>query len=157
MTMNILKKKDLEKICNKEQLKRTIKYLDIEFDDLIEKCKEDNMFCKLLSMNISISASRQGSTDEHFIFDECNKFLDNFDSKIKKLGVNDKIPSECGNILSKKEHDKKYTNRKYKSFDGELVGKIHGWIFAKICYGSGGHQDNVFIEANEMAQWFIRW
>jgi hypothetical protein len=151
-----IEQKDLEKICNKEQLRRTIQYLEIKFNDLIEKC-EDDIFCKLLSMNISVCASRQGSTDEHFIFDECNKILDNFGSKIKKLGVNDKIPTNCGNILSKKEHDVLYTNRQYKSFDGELIGKKHGWIFAKICYGSGGHQDNVFIEAHEMVKWFIKY
>ena len=40
-----------------------------------------------------------------------------------------------------------------KSFDGEITGKINGYIFAKITFTDGGHQDNVFEEAHTFAEW----
>ena len=43
-----------------------------------------------------------------------------------------------------------------KSFDGKITGLISGWIFAKIVIGSGGHQDNVFEEANNLCEWIIK-
>ena len=40
-----------------------------------------------------------------------------------------------------------------KSFDARISGKVNGWVFAKVAYGNGGHQDNVFIEAHEFGEW----
>jgi len=37
--------------------------------------------------------------------------------------------------------------------DAKISGKINGWIFAKVCMGSGGHQDNVFHEAVQYCDW----
>ena len=34
-----------------------------------------------------------------------------------------------------------------------MNGKMNGWIFAKVCMGSGGHQDNVFHEAVQYCDW----
>lgn len=44
-----------------------------------------------------------------------------------------------------------------KSFDGIIEGKIKGWIFAKVVFGSGGHQDNVFEEANNLCEWICKY
>ena len=30
---------------------------------------------------------------------------------------------------------------------------VNGWVFAKVAYGTGGHQDNVFSEAHEFGEW----
>jgi len=40
-----------------------------------------------------------------------------------------------------------------KSIDGVINGGVEGYIFAKICFGEGGHQDNVFHEAAHFADW----
>ena len=40
-----------------------------------------------------------------------------------------------------------------KSFDGRIRGKVEGWVFAKVVFGTGGHQDNVFEEADTLCEW----
>jgi len=37
-----------------------------------------------------------------------------------------------------------------KSFDAKISGIINGWIFAKITYTNGGHQDNVFVRSSSI-------
>jgi len=44
-----------------------------------------------------------------------------------------------------------------KSFDGQIKGKINGYIFAKITISGGGHQDNVFEEAHCMGEWMVKY
>ena len=40
-----------------------------------------------------------------------------------------------------------------KAREEEATGEVEGYIFAKICFGEGGHQDNVFHEAAHFADW----
>ena len=40
-----------------------------------------------------------------------------------------------------------------KSLDGVISGEKTGYIFAKIVFGEGGHQDNVFHEAAQFGDW----
>ena len=53
-------------------------------------------------------------------------------------------------------------NREYKksdclkSFDAKITGKKEGYLFAKVCIGSGGHQDNVFHEAHSFGEWAMQ-
>ena len=44
-----------------------------------------------------------------------------------------------------------------KSFDAEISGKINGFVCAKVCYGSGGHQDNVFEEMDTVCEWWKKY
>ena len=44
-----------------------------------------------------------------------------------------------------------------KSFDGKITGKINGYISAKVAYGTGGHQDNVFEELDNMADCWAKY
>jgi ribosomal protein L25 (general stress protein Ctc) len=37
-----------------------------------------------------------------------------------------------------------------------MVRLLNGWIFAKVVYGKGGHQDNVFVEAHEFGEWVLK-
>ena len=64
-----------------------------------------------------------------------------------------------GEILSKKEYKTQNLLKEdfYKSFDGRIEGKINGWIFAKVVFGEGGHQDNVFEEADALCHWIIQY
>jgi hypothetical protein len=41
-----------------------------------------------------------------------------------------------------------------KSFDAQITGKLNGYISAKVSFGSGGHQDNVFYELDTIANWW---
>ena len=43
----------------------------------------------------------------------------------------------------------------WKSFDGRIEGNLTGWIFAKVVFSSGGHQDNVFEEADILCNWVL--
>jgi hypothetical protein len=43
-----------------------------------------------------------------------------------------------------------------KSFDAKINGKVSGWIFCKTVYNHGGHQDNVFMEAHNFADWVVK-
>ena len=40
-----------------------------------------------------------------------------------------------------------------KSFDAKISGLVKGWVFAKVAFGEGGHQDNVFSEAHQFVEW----
>lgn len=73
----------------------------------------------------------------------------------KKLNVKDFRPTKDGSIIDDKAM-KLLQNKKsdcLKSFDGKISGKIDGWIFAKVVIGNGGHQDNVFEEADVFCKW----
>ena len=37
--------------------------------------------------------------------------------------------------------------------DAKLSGLVKGWVFAKVAFGKGGYQDNVFSEAHEFGEW----
>ena len=64
-------------------------------------------------------------------------------------------PTKDGRILTNKE----YKNSGFKkndclnSFDAKLSGLVKGWVFAKVAFGKGGHQDNVFSESHEFGEW----
>ena len=72
-------KKILEN-CNELELNRTIQYLEINLEDILNKCATDITFTKLLVSKISKNASRQGTKDEIFILDKCNETT-------KKIGI----------------------------------------------------------------------
>lgn len=44
-----------------------------------------------------------------------------------------------------------------KSFDAKITGKINGWLSAKITFGNGGHQDNVFEEEDTLCLWWKKY
>ena len=54
-----LKNKDFKNNINIQSLKRVKIELNMTNDDIFNICKNDNNFCKLLSMIISINSTRQ--------------------------------------------------------------------------------------------------
>lgn len=68
-------------------------------------------------------------------------------------------PTKNGIIITKKEMKEKNISKDscLKSFDGKLLGKINGYIAAKVSFGSGGHQDNVFEEMDTLAEWWYNY
>lgn len=138
------------------RLKNRTKLNDKEFRD---KCLYDEVFMKTAVMYISINASRQGTKDEHTLFEVCNKIINPTGNYIENLSSFAHRPTKNGEIISKEEMKlhKIDKNSCLKSFDGKITGKMKGWIFAKICLGSGGHQDNVFEEARTICDWVIKY
>lgn len=155
----------LTKVCNIEALKRIYVYLNITFIELIQKCKADQLgFAKLISMNISKDASRQGTKDETLIFRSCNETSQKLGINIKQLSTTSYRPVvKDGRILDNTQFNREckelklIKNECLKSFDAQLSGKVNGWIFAKITLNNGGHQDNVFHEAHQFGEWFSKY
>lgn len=142
--------KSLNNNINDKELKRVLKELNISKEELIKLCQKDVIKNKILSGRISKNASRQGTKDEELILTTCNIISSKFGINIENLKVNTYRPTKCGKIL------KINTRKTYdylKSFDGKITGKMNGWIFAKVCIGSGGHQDNVKEEVYIFCEW----
>ena len=146
--------KSLNNNINNEELKRVLKELNISKEELIKLCQDNEIMNKILSGRISKNASRQGTKDEELILTTCNIISSKFGINIENLPVNTYRPTKCGKIL-------KITTRKtyeyLKSFDGRITGKMNGWIFAKVCIGCGGHQDNVLEEVYIFCEWINKY
>jgi hypothetical protein len=139
-------------VCNVKELNRVCELLGKTLPQVIEKCKNDIDFKMIFANSIKINPSRQGSLDEKKILEECHDELKQFGIKIKKLDLNEQIPVGDGMIKSRDQlsNDK---IKEFKSFDGKICKKLNGYIIHKCCYGNGGHQDNVFIEAINLLPW----
>lgn len=146
---------DFKKNINKEELSRILKDLDMNQDELIKYCRNNIITAKILSGRISKNSSRQGSKDEALQLKVCNITSSKYGIYIENLSATAYRPIKNGKILSHKEIKKNNINRNecLKSLDGKITGKIKGWIFSKIVYGNGGHQDNVFEETLIFCEW----
>lgn len=157
VVFDLIKKKNydfLEKYINIKELDRVLIEIEKSKQELLEECSLNDTMNKLLSGRISKKSSRQGSKDEitqisicHQISSRLGIHLENIDQKGFRMTKN-------GEILSKEQIKNRNIglDQCLKSFDGKIKGKIEGWIFAKIVYGSGGHQDNVFEEADHLCE-----
>lgn len=130
-------------------------------EHMIETCNSDDIHQlkhlnkRLLSMLISKTASRQGCRDETTQIQVCHNTCVPYNIYIENLNVTDFRPTKNGRIISKETmKDEKITKDQcLKSFDGRITGSMNGWIFAKVVFTSGGHQDNVFEEADTLCAW----
>ena len=100
-------------------------------------------------------ASRQGTKDEAFILQKCNETTSKVGIYVENLSTTAFRPTKDGRILTNNQYKKSGLKKNdcLKSFDAKLSGKVKGWVFAKVAYGKGGHQDNVFAEAHEFGEW----
>ena len=151
---------NLTKDINIEEYKRVLTELDnfnITEKELLKECKNNIILLSVLSGRIAINASRQGIKDEIIQLDTLNITSSKFNIYIEKLSPNLYRPTKYGEILINTDIKKRNIDLSecLKSFDGKITGLISGWIFAKIVIGSGGHQDNVFEEANNLCEWII--
>jgi hypothetical protein len=156
----------LKKKINPNAYKRMLsKYSDLECDEetLLQKCKDEPLFATAIACNISKNASRQGSNDEIEQLRICNITSEKFGVFIKKLTATELRPTKDGYIISDDDMKMKEIKKDncLKSFDGMISyissGELIGYITAKIAYGSGGHQDNVFEEMDTMAEWWKKY
>lgn len=152
---------NLTKDINIEEYKRVLIELEkfnITEKELLKECKNNIILLSVLSGRIAINASRQGIKDEIIQLDTLNITSSKFNIYIEKLSPNLYRPTKYGEILINTDIKKRNIDLSecLKSFDGKITGLISGWIFAKIVIGSGGHQDNVFEEANNLCEWIIK-
>ena len=145
----------VKRYCNIKELGRLLEDLEINEQMLINKCVEDLLFAKTVARQISIKSSRQGTKDEAFILQKCNETTSKVGVYIENLSTTAFRPTKDGRILTNKQYKKSglKKNECLKSFDAKISGKVEGWIFAKVAFGKGGHQDNVFSEAYEFSEW----
>lgn len=149
-------KKLFNESINKKAFSRVIKVCEMNKEQIFEKCNEDDPFCKLLSMTISKNSSRQGSKDETEQLKTCNLTSQKCGVNIQNLSAKAFRPTKKGKIISQTEmRDQKISKDEcFKSFDARMLGRMTGWITAKVAFGSGGHQDNVFEEMDTIAEWW---
>lgn len=141
-----------------EEIKNIDNYTD---DDIFKKCADDPMFAHILSRYISKNASRQGNKDETSQIATCNDLCKKKQNDISINLLPNKAlrPTKDGQIVSNIEIKHKSIPKDLclKSFDAEISGKINGFVCAKVCYGSGGHQDNVFEEMDTVCEWWKKY
>ena len=141
---------------NDKEFQRLLHDLEFTEKEFFEKCIEDDKFCIAISRLISKNASRQGTKDETEQLRTCNITSQQYGVFIRNLTTTELRPTKDGYIVSKNEMKKKYIPKDdcLKSFDGKISGKMDGFVVAKVAYGSGGHQDNVFEEMDTIAKWW---
>ena len=141
--------------CNTKELSRLLEDLQIDEEQLLQKCKDDLLFAKVISRQISKMASRQGTKDEAFILQKCNETISQFGVYIENLSTVAYRPTKDGRILTNNQYKKSGLKKNdcLKSFDAKISGLVKGWVFAKVAFGEGGHQDNVFSEAHDFVEW----
>lgn len=142
--------------CNRlEEIKNIYGYTD---DELFIESSKNKMFANILSYGIAKNASRQGNKDEKLQIITCDDLCKKkqIDISINLLQNTAVRPTKDGQIVSNKEMKDKSISKDLclKSFDAEISGKINGFVCAKVCYGSGGHQDNVFEEMDIVCEWW---
>ena len=125
----------------------------ISFDELL-LC-----FHKVLSMHVSKEASRQGTKDEELQIQTCSITTEKCGITIKKLNTIDFRPTKTGKIITNKEFKQNDISKNdcLKSFDAKITGKKNGWVYAKVVFGNGGHQDNVFEETHTFCEWVLQY
>lgn len=146
------------KCTNANEVERVVRETGSDLGSILSECRNSTMMMNILAGRISINASRQGSKDEVLQIKTCDTVSQKFDTRITKLTSTAFRPTKAGDIISK--DDMKNMNIKkdecLKSFDARITGKINGWVFAKVVYTHGGHQDNVFEEADVLCDWVCK-
>lgn len=147
--------KDLKPFINFKSLDRLAELIGVSRTYLYQKSRDDYEFALALAHGCAIAAARQGAKDEYFVLNEINNFTKSFGVYVQPLGNKDLRPVKDGRILNAKEFENSKLSKLdcLKSIDAVINGKYNGYVFAKIVFGSGGAQDNVFQEAAQFADW----
>ena len=111
----------------------------------------------MLISSVVKDPSRQGALDEKLQIKVCADVGKEHGIIISQLTNVQLTPSKDGRILTLGDVRRENLQRpgKLKTFDAKISGKLDGYITAKVCIGTGGHQDNVFDEIVSMGNWFI--
>jgi len=149
------------KNVNDKELERVLDETSLTIEDLFAECVKEggDLLCRITSGRISKNASRQGTKDEALQLEISNTTSSQFGINIENLSATAYRPTKDGLIVSSSEMKERNIPKDMclKSFDAKISGKMEGWIFAKVVFGAGGHQDNVFEEADSMCEWVSKY
>ena len=149
------------KNVNDKELERVLDETSLTIEELFAECVKEggDLLCKITSGRISKNASRQGTKDEALQLEISNTTSTQFGINIENLSATAYRPTKDGLIVSSNEMKEQNIPKDMclKSFDAKISGKMEGWIFAKVVFGAGGHQDNVFEEADSMCEWVSKY
>ena len=135
----------------KENAKRN--QIELAIDNMDSK---SHSYLSIFAGRIAKNSSRQGTQDEALQIEVCAKAAANFNIKIENLSSTAfRATKNEPTILSNNEFKERKINKSetLKSFDAKISGDLNGWVCAKVCYGAGGHQDNVFEEMYNYCEW----
>ena len=151
-------KLEFEKNINGKELTRVLEELEFTFDKFWERCRESRDFGILAAGRLAKCASRQGTKDEEVQLTTCNITSSKFGINITNLSATALRPTKDGEIVSARTLRERDIPKDccLKSFDGLIEGQMSGYITAKVAYGAGGHQDNVFEEVDTSAEWWTK-
>ena len=146
---------DLKKYINFKSLDRLAELSNYTRQEVYDDCKDNYTYALSVAHGCAILASRQGSKDESFVLTQIDKHTSQNGIYVKPLNNQDLRPTKDGRLFTLKEYKKSGLSKLdcLKSIDGVISGKVEGYVFAKIVFGEGGHQDNVFHEAAQFADW----
>ena len=149
-------KEKFYKNINTKELERMLTEEGWAFEEFWKHAQQDDMFCKMSARLLSKCASRQGSKDEYVQLEVCGTTSEKCGVNIKNLSATALRPTKDGKIITQQEMKTQKIKKDccLKSFDGSIEGKMTGYISAKVAFGSGGHQDNVFEEIDTVAEWW---
>tara|TARA_Y100000992_G_scaffold150930_1_gene100660 strand:+ start:904 stop:1821 length:918 start_codon:yes stop_codon:yes gene_type:complete len=144
------------KNINTKELERMLTEEEWTFEEFWAHAQKDDMFCKMSARLLSKCASRQGSKDEYVQLEVCGTTSEKCGVNIKNLSATALRPTKDGKIITQQDMKTQKIKKDccLKSFDGSIQGKMTGYISAKVAFGSGGHQDNVFEEIDTVAEWW---
>lgn len=151
--------KTLKPYLNFKALDRLCVLLELTREEVYTKCHGDYEFALILAHGCAILSSRQGSKDEAYVLNKINEHTSKVGTIIKSLNNQDLRATRDGRVLTREQFKASGLSKLdcLKSFDGEMTGDVNGYIFAKIVFGGGGHQDNVIIEASDFAEWALKY
>lgn len=141
---------------NTEELKRVCSQTNLSQENLFLECKNNKILAEVLAGRIAVNATRQGKIDEATIINGIGRFMKDHGYDVKSLPVSGDgsiSPIKSGGLIYGKIKDKDKRKDCLKTLDGQITGKIDGFISAKVCIDSGGHQDNVKVEIIEFINW----
>ena len=161
---NAIKERNMSefyKNVNDKELDRVLDEINLTIEELIAECVKEggDILCRITSGRISKNASRQGTKDEALQLEISNTTSSKFGINIENLSATAYRPTKDGLIVSNNEMKERNIPKDMclKSFDAKISGKTEGWIFAKVVFGAGGHQDSVFQEADFMCEWVSKY
>ena len=96
----------VKRLCNIKELYRLLEDLQIDEEQLLQKCKDDLLFAKVISRQISKMASRQGTKDEAFILKKCNETTSKVGIYVENLSTTAFRPTKKGRILTNTQYKK---------------------------------------------------
>ena len=122
-------------------------------EGLISECRSNAPYCLAVSTIVSKKTTRQCTKDEALQLCVCNDLSKKFGIKIKNLPNKSVRFEKNGRIITNEIQKKEKINTSdcLASFDGQLEGKMNGYISSKITFGEGGYQNQVVQEMYNLA------